>query len=52
MRPHKIIIAKALTLLRGVFEHPMTGRVMQFFITLDILTTTNAKTLKLIQDMH
>ena len=36
----------------GVSEHPITGGVMKFCITLDISTTTNAKTLKLGQDMH
>ena len=36
----------------GVSEHPITGGVMQFCITLDISTTTNARTLKLGQDMH
>ena len=35
----------------GVSEHPNPG-MMQFCITLDISTTTSARTLKLGQDMH
>ena len=43
---------KGLNPITGGVSDPITGGVMQFCITLDISTTTKARTLKLGQDMH